>query len=50
MSFQVSGNDKDGWKVVQHRKSVSSTIAWFRTFIQVENFLNKIGVGNNYIW
>jgi hypothetical protein len=50
MTIQVSGNDKDGWKVVHHKKSNSYTIAWFNTFVQVEKFLNKLGVGNNYIW
>jgi hypothetical protein len=50
MTIQVSGNDKDGWKVVQHKKSNSYTIAWFNNFVQVEKFLNNLGVGNNYIW
>lgn len=50
MTIQVSGNDKDGWKVVQYKKSNSYTIAWFNTFVQVEKFLNNLGVGNNYIW
>ena len=45
MTIQVSGNDKDGWKVVHHKKSNSYTIAWFNTFVQVEKFLNKLGVG-----
>jgi hypothetical protein len=50
MTIQVSGNDKDGWKVVEHKKSNSYTIAWFNNFLQVQKFLNKLGVGDNYIW
>jgi hypothetical protein len=50
MTIQVMGDDTNGWKVVQHEKSVSNTIAWFRTFVQVQKFLDKMGVGNNYIW
>ena len=50
MTIQVMGDDRNGWKVVQHKKATSNTIAWFRTFVQVEKFLTNLGVGNNYIW